>query len=114
MNPKVYNKADSLAVAGMVCGIIGCVTMYVGVSAIFFGSLSLILGLLARGNTVRIMNRRTRAAVILGTIAILAGIAICARTTYVFFAEYGTIENAFNEFMKVYNESYQRMYDSLY
>lgn len=113
MNQRPYNKADAMAVAGFICGIIGCVTMCIGVSAIFFGALALFFGLLARGKSIGI-SPKSRAAVILGVIAMIAGTAICARSIYVFINEYGTIENAINAFMEIYNETYERIYNSYY
>ena len=113
MNQRPYDKADAMAVAGFVCGVIGCITMCMGVSAIFFGALALFFGLLARGDSIRI-NKKSRAAVILGIISMIAGAAICARTAYVFVSEYGTIENAVNSFLEIYNETYEELYNSFY
>lgn len=113
MNNRNYDKKDALALAGFVCGVIGCVTMCMGVSAIFFGALALFFALLSRGNG-KLLTSKSRAAAILGIISIIAGVAICAHTMYTFIAEYGTIENAVSEFMNIYNEAYDRIYGSMY
>lgn len=113
MNNRNYDKRDALALAGFVCGVIGCVTMCIGVSAIFFGALALFLALLGRGAD-KVFSSKSKAAAILGIIAMIAGAFICARTWYVFITEYGTLENAISEFMKIYNQTYEKVYESMY
>lgn len=113
MNNRNYDKRDALAVTGFICGVIGCVTMCFGVSAIFFGALALFFALLGRGAD-RVFSSKSKAAAILGIIAMIAGAIICARTWYVFITEYGTLENAIAEFMKIYNEAYDNMYNVMY
>ena len=109
MNNRTRTKGDSLAMASLICGILGCVIMCSVVFSIFFGALAIILALLARGNSFKI-TRNCRAGFILGIIAIICSVIIFVISIYSVIAPYGSLGAFFDEVMLLTDQALNQMY----
>ena len=109
MNNRYRNKGDGLAVAALVCGILGCLLMCSIILGIVFGALAIILALLARGDSLR-LTKQNRVGFILGLLAIIFAVIIFAVSMHNIIVNYGSIEGLMNEVSAIMNESFMEMY----
>ncbi len=109
MNNRQRNKGEGLAIASLVCGILGCILMCSIVFSVLFGALAIIFALLARGDSFK-LTKSSRVGFILGLIAIILSVIIFAATIHNIIVNYGSIEGLMNEVTAVMNESFSEMY----
>lgn len=109
MNNRYPAKSNGLSVAALVCGILGCLLMCSMIFSIVFGSLAIIFALLSRGDSMRFTGQ-TRAALILGILAIIFSVIIFAVSVHNIMVNYGGIDGLMNEIMTIMDESMTEVY----
>lgn len=109
MNNRYQTKGDGLAVAALVCGILGCLLMCSVVFSVCFGALAIILALLARGYSLK-LTKQSRTGFILGILAIIFSAIIFAVSMHNIIVNYGSIEGLMNEVTAIMNDTFMDMY----
>lgn len=104
--PAPYRKSNGFATASLVFGIIAFVSAFsmTILPPLIFGSLSLILGILSRGDQKK-FHSRALAGVIVGGSALVLNLAICIFSFYMVFSD----PDATSQYWGMVNETYEQM-----
>lgn len=104
--PDPYQKAQGFATASMVLGIIAFVSVFsmTIVPAFIFGSLSVILGILSKGDQKRAQGRAL-AGIIIGICALFMNLMLCAFSFYVVFSD----PEVTRQYWDMINQTYEQM-----
>lgn len=98
MNRKSNEISNTFSTLALILGILGLVTMCCLYTGLIFGGLAIIFGLLSRGNARKCCGQ-AQAGVILGTIAIIATVALFAGIFVTTMHQYGGIDNFMKDVM---------------
>lgn len=103
--PAPYSKSNGFATASLVLGIIALVSAFsmTILPPLIFGSLSIILGILSRGNQK--LHSRAFAGVIVSTAALVLNLVICVFSFYMVFSD----PDARSQYWSLVNETYEQM-----
>lgn len=103
--PAPYRKSNGFATASLVFGIIAFVSAFsmTILPPLIFGSLSIILGILSRGDQK--LHSRALAGVITGAAALVLNLAICIFSFYMVFSN----PDATKQYWNMVNETYEQM-----
>lgn len=105
-NVTPYTKPNGFATAALVLGIIAFVSAFsmTILPPLIFGSLSIILGILSRGDQRKLHSRALAGVIVAGT-ALVLNLAICIFSFYIVFSNPETTQQYWN----MVNETYEQM-----
>lgn len=93
MNRRNFGYPNMLSLAALVSAILGIVTFCCIYSAVIFGTLAIVLGLLSRGSANRPCSQ-ARIAICIGIIALILTAVLNIYSYTVMIHEYGSLQNA--------------------
>lgn len=93
MNRRKFGYMNTLSLAALISAILGIVTFCCIYSAVIFGILAIVLGLLSRGAAKRPCTQ-ARIAICIGIIALILTAALNIYSYTVIIHEYGSLQNA--------------------
>lgn len=105
-----YKRPNSMATAAQICGIIAVISVFTMTiyPAIILGSLSIIFGILSRGEDKRFSDR-AKTGLVTGTVAIGIDLALVGATLMLIFSN-GEFKQLLNETCKeVYGQTFDDM-----
>lgn len=112
MNRKLNGTSNTFSALALILGILGLVTICCLYTGLIFGGLSIIFGLLSRGNARKCCSQ-AHAGIILGVIAVIATIALYAYMFASTMNQYGGIDNFMKEVMDNTQHMMELYFDQL-
>lgn len=105
-SPVPRRKPTGFATASLVLGIIAFLSVFsmTVLPPLVFGSLSIILGILSRGNQKRPGNRAL-GGIVISASALVINLAICIFSFYIVFSD----PSATNQYWDMVNDTYEQM-----